>query len=81
MLIIVLRHVFNFISTILFIMHNNDVELRMPCQEGTMGKDSQLALVKIRNSMKKPSRRIKGSFLKAGKFLKERKRFLMTQEK
>ena len=68
MLIIVLRHVFNFISTILFIMHNNiDVELRLPCQEGTMAKASQLALVKIRNSMKKVNRRINGSFLKAVK--------------
>ena len=38
MLIIVLRHVFSFISAILFIMHNNDVELRLPCQEGALGK-------------------------------------------
>ena len=67
MLIIVLRHVFNFISEILFIMHNNDVELRLPCQEGTMGKASQLALVKIRNSMTKERRRIKGSWLKSEK--------------
>ena len=67
MLIIVLRNVFNFISAILFIMHNNDVELRLPCQEGTMGKDSQLALVKIRKSMTKENRRINGSCLKAVK--------------
>ena len=77
-----------------------------------MGKASQLALVKIRKSMTKASKRIKGSFLKAekedkgksrkvfqrgghsfllwnsksckkkeGNFLKERKSFLMTQEK
>ena len=67
MLLIVLRHVFNFISAILFIMRNNDVELRIPCQEGTMGKASQLALVKIRKSMIKANRRINGSFLKAVK--------------
>ena len=67
MLIIVLRHVFNFISAILFSMHNNDVELRLPCQEGTLGKASQLALVKIRKAMTKASRRIKGSFLKVEK--------------
>ena len=64
MLIVVLRHVFNFISAILIIMHNNDVELRLPCQEGIMGKASQLALVKIRKSMTKAKRRINGSFLK-----------------
>ena len=46
-------------------MHNNDVELRLPCQEGALGKASQLALVKIRKSMTKANRRIKGSFLKA----------------
>ena len=72
-----------------------------------MGKASQLALVKIRKSIKKANRRINGSYLKAiksrkvfqreglvcsygsqksykrkaGKFLKERKSFLMTQEK
>ena len=67
MLIIVLRHVFNFISAILFIMHNNDVELRLPCQEGALGKASKLSLVKIRKSMTKASKRIKGSFLKAEK--------------
>ena len=44
MLTIVLRHVFNFISAILFSMHNNDVELRLPCQEGALGKASKLAL-------------------------------------
>ena len=65
MLIIVLRHVFNFISEILFIMQNNDVEFRLPCQEGALGKASQLALVKIRKSMTKSNRRVKGSFLKA----------------
>ena len=52
---------------ILFIMHNNDVELRLPCQEGALGKASQLSLVKIINSMTKESKRIKGSFLKAEK--------------
>ena len=67
MLIIFLRHVFNFISAILFIMHKNDVELRFPCQEGTLGKSSQLALVKIRKSMTKASNRIKGSFLREEK--------------
>ena len=67
LLIIVLRHVFNFISAILFIMHNNDVELRLPCQEGTMGKASQLSLVKIRKSTTKANRRINGSCLKAEK--------------
>ena len=67
LLIIVLRHVFNFISEILFIMYNNDVELRLPCQEGALGKDSQLSLVKIRNSMTKASKRIKRSFLKEEK--------------
>ena len=67
MLIIVLRHVFNLISAILFIMHNNDVQLRLPCQEGALGKSSQLSLVKIRNSMTKSSKRIKGSFLKSEK--------------
>ena len=41
-------------------MHNNDVELRLPCQEGALGKASQLSLVKIR-------KRIKGSFLKSKK--------------
>ena len=113
MLIIVLRHVFNFILAILFIMQNNDVELRLPCQEGTLGKDSVLALVKIKNSMTKTNRRIKGSCLhaaekkievkagkyfkgdgvvssygaqksckrKEGKFFKERKSLLLTQEK
>ena len=25
-------------------MHNNDVELRLPCQEGALEKDSKLAL-------------------------------------
>ena len=48
-------------------MHNNDVELRLPCQEGALGKASQLSLVKIRNFMTKASKRIKGSFLKAEK--------------
>ena len=94
-------------------MQNNDVELRLPCQEGVLGKAIQLSLVKIRKSMTKANRRIKGSFLKAtkkqtkvkagkyfkgegvvssygaqknckrkeGKFLKERKGFLMAQEK
>ena len=70
-------------------MHNNDVELRLPCQEGALGKASQLSLVKIRKSMTKASKRIKGSFLKeekqkevkAGNFFKERKSFLMSQEK
>ena len=71
MLLIVLRHVFNFISAILFIMHNNDVELRLPCQEGALGKASQLSLVKIRKSMTKANRRINGSCLKE---LKRRKR-------
>ena len=52
---------------ILFIMHNNDVELRLPCQEGALGKSSQLSLVKIRKSMTKASKRIKGIFLKAEK--------------
>ena len=65
--IIVQRHVFNFISAILFIMHNNDVELRMPCQEGALGKASQIPLVKIRKSMTNASKRIKGSFLKVEK--------------
>ena len=73
MLIIVLRHVFNFISAILFIMHNNDVELRPPCQEGTMRKASQLALVKIRKSMTKENRRINGSCLKVVKSTKREK--------
>ena len=44
MLINFLRHVFNFISEILFIIPNNDVELRMPCQEGALGKASKLVL-------------------------------------
>ena len=79
MLIIVLRHVFNFISTILFIMHSNDVELRLPCQEDTMGKASQLALVKIRKSMTKESWRIKGSFLKAEKAEKGKSRKLFQR--
>ena len=48
-------------------MHNNDVELRLPCQEGTMAKASQLALVKVRKSMTKENMRINGSFLKAVK--------------
>ena len=48
-------------------MHNNDVELRLPCQEGALGKASQISLVKIRNSMTKASMRIKGSFLKEEK--------------
>ena len=52
---------------ILFIMHNNDVEIRLPCQAGTLGKASQLSLVKIRKSMTKTSKRIKGSFLKVEK--------------
>ena len=67
LLIIVLRNVFNFISAILFIMHNNDVELRIPCQEGALGKASQLPLVKIRKSMTKESKRIKGNFINAEK--------------
>ena len=45
-------------------MHNNDLELRLPCKEGTRGKDSQIALVKIRKSMTKANRKINGSFLK-----------------
>ena len=45
-------------------MQNNDVELRLPCQEGALGKASQLSLVKIRKSMTKENRRIKGSCLK-----------------
>ena len=80
MLIIVLRHVFNFISAILFIMHNNDVELRLPCQEGALGKASQLSLVKIRKSMTKARKRIKGSFLKeekAGKFFLRKERVFL----
>ena len=35
--------------------------------EGALGKASKLSLVKIRKSMTKASRRIKGSFLKAEK--------------
>ena len=57
-------------------MQNNDVELRLPCQEGVLGKAIQLSLVKIRKSMTKANRRIKGSFLKAEKKqtkVKERK--------
>ena len=46
-------------------MQNNDVELRLPCQEGALGKGSQLSLVKIRKSMTKENRRIKGSCLKS----------------
>ena len=62
-------------------MHNNDVELRLPCQEGALGKASQLSLVKIRNSMTKASKRIKGSFLKAEKAErgKSRKVFLRKE--
>ena len=62
-------------------MHNNDVELRLPCQEGALGKGSQLSLVKIRKSMKKESKRIKGSFLKAEKVErgKSRKVFLRKE--
>ena len=67
MLISVFRHVFNFISEILFIMHNNDVELRLSCQKGTLEKASQLALVKIRKSMTKANKRINGSCLKVVK--------------
>ena len=52
---------------ILFIMHNNDVELRKPCQEGALGKASQLSLVKIRKSMTKECKGIKGIFLKEEK--------------
>ena len=48
-------------------MQNNDVELRLPYQEGALGKAIQLALVKIRKSMTKASRRIKGSCLKVEK--------------
>ena len=48
-------------------MHNNDVELRKPCEEGAFGKASWISLVKIRNSMRKESRRIKGSCLKEEK--------------
>ena len=48
-------------------MQNNDVELRFPCQECALGKASQLALVKIRKSMTKESKRIQGSFLKLEK--------------
>ena len=48
-------------------MQKNDVELRLPCQEGALGKSSQLALVKIRKSMTKAKRRIKRSCLKAEK--------------
>ena len=44
-------------------MQNNDVKLRLPCQEGELGKASQLALVKIRKSMTKENMRIKGRFL------------------
>ena len=50
-----------------YIMHNNDVELRLPCYEGTMGKVSQISLVIIRNSMTKENKRINGSCLKAVK--------------
>ena len=55
-------------------MHNNDVELRLPCQEVALGKSSQLSLVKIRKSMIKESRIIKGSFLKAEKIDKGKRR-------
>ena len=48
-------------------MHNNDVELRWPCQEGALGKASQLSLVKIRKSITKANKRIKRSFLKEEK--------------
>ena len=48
-------------------MHNNDVELRIPCLEDALGKASQLSLVKIRKSMTKESKRIKGSILKVEK--------------
>ena len=48
-------------------MQNNDVELRIPCHEGALGKASQLSLVKIRKSMTKERKRIKGSFLKEKK--------------
>ena len=54
-----------------------------------MEKASQLFLVKIKKSITKVSKRIKGSFLKAekaeevkaGTFFKESKSFLMSQEK
>ena len=57
MLIIVLRHAFNFISTILFIMHNNDVELRLPCQEGALGKASKLVLNGKMETMQKKEKK------------------------
>ena len=59
-------------------MHNNDVELSMPCQEGALGKASQLPLVKIRKSMTKERKRIKGSFLKEDRG-KSRKVFLRKE--
>ena len=60
-------------------MHNNDVELRLPCQEGAMGEASQLSLVKLRKSMTKENKRIKGSFRKEKKEYrgKSRKLFQM----
>ena len=62
-------------------MHNNDVELRLPCREGAMGKACQLSLVKIRKSMTKARKRIKGSFLKEEKAerSKSRKIFLRKE--
>ena len=48
-------------------MHNNDVELRLPCQEGGLGKASQFFVTKIRKSMTKSSKRIKENFLKEDK--------------
>ena len=57
------------------------MELRLPCQEGALGKVSKLSLVKIRKSMTKARKRIKGSFLKEEKVerSKSRKVFLRKE--
>ena len=47
-------------------MKTNDVEIRLPCQEGALGKYSQLApLVKNKKFHDKSSRENKGKFPKS----------------
>ena len=62
-----LRHVVNVISSILFIMQINDVEIRLPCQEGTLEKASQLALVKNKKVHDKSRQENKGKLPKSSR--------------
>ena len=66
MLIIILRHVFNFISSFLLIIQLNDVEINFPSHEGTLGT-SQISLVKNKKLHDKSRQGNKGKLPKSSR--------------